>query len=259
MTKVAGLGDQLYIGGYDLSGDIGAIQSLSKTFAEQDVTGLDKSAIERILLLEDGEIGFANYYNPAATPDSLHEVLHDLPDTDVLVSYFRGSLLGAVTASLLGKQINYGLARGADGSLIGANIAVKGSGYGLEYGYSLTAGKKTSVAAETLPGLDATLQGYANTPASNDPTIFYLHIFTMTGVAGDDVTVQIWHSDDDGVDPYAQIAAFANMDIAAVPVAQRLTLAATHPKRWLQVRTVTVSNYPASVIFAVSAIRGIAL
>jgi len=258
MGKIAGLGDQLYVKGIDLSGDIGAIQSLSKTFAEQDVTGLDKSAIERILLLEDGEIGFANYYNPTH-PSSLHDVLSALPNTDVLASYFRGSALGAVTANIIGKQVNYGLSRGADGSLVGANIAVKGSGFGLEYGYSLTAGKKTSVAAETLPGLDATLQGYANTPASNDPTIFYLHIFTMTGVAGDDVTVQIWHSDDNGVDPYTQITAFANVDIATVPVAERLTLAATHPKRWLQVRTVTVSNYPASVVFAVSAIRGIAL
>ena len=256
-SKTAGLGDLLFVDGYDLSGDIGAIQSLSKTFAEQDVTGLDKSAIERILLLEDGEIGFANYYDPAATPDSLHEVLHDLSDTDALVSYFRGSLLGAVTASLLGKQVNYGLARGADGSLVGANIAVKGSGYGLEYGYSLTAGKKTSVVAETLPGLDGDLSGY--NLGSNDPTVFVLHMFTMTGVADDDVTVEIWDSDDNGIDPYVKRAEFANVDIAAVPQAQRITLAATHPKRWLQVRTVTVSNYPTGVIFAVSAIRGIAL
>jgi hypothetical protein len=258
MAKTAGLGDQLYISGYDMSGQIGAVQSLSKTFAEQDVTGLDKSAVERILLLGDGEIGFANYYDPVSP--GLHALFNTLPDADALVSYFRGSTLGAMTASLLGKQINYGLARGADGSLIGANIAVKGSGYGLEYGYSLTAGKKTSVAAETLDGLDGTLNGYPNSPASNDPTVFVLHMFSMAGAAGDDVTVEIWDSDDDAVgDPYAKIAEFTNVDISAVPTAERITLAATHPKMWLQVRTVTVSNYPTSVVFAVAAIRGVPL
>jgi len=255
--KTSGLGDQLYVDGIDMSGDIGAVQSLVKSFAEQDVTGLDKSAIERILLLEDGEIGFANYYNPVSP--GLHAILSDLPDTDALVSYFRGTLLGAVTASLLGKQINYGLSRGSDGSLVGANIAVKGSGYGLEYGYSLTAGKKHSVGAESLPGLDGTAGGYTAAPASADPTTFVLHMFAMTGGAGDDVTVRIEHSDDDGIDPYTTLIDFTNVDIAAVPQAQRITKTVTHAKLWLRVTTLTVSNYPTTVDFAVAAIRGVAL
>ena len=256
--KTSGLGDQLYVDGIDMSGDIGAVQSLVKSFAEQIVTGLDKSAEERILLLEDGEIGFANYYNPVSP--GLHAILSDLPDTDALVSYFRGTLLGAVTASLLGKQINYGLSRGSDGSLVGANIAVKGSGYGLEYGYSLTAGKKHSVGAESLPGLDGTAGGYTAAPASADPTTFVLHMFAMTGAAGDDVTVRIEHSDDDGgMDAYTTLIDFTNVDIAAVPQAQRITKTVTHAKLWLRVTTLTVSNYPTTVDFAVAAIRGVAL
>jgi len=256
--KTSGLGDQLYIGGYDQSGDIGAVQNLSTTYAEWVVTGLDKSAEERQLLLADGEIGFANYYDPVSP--GLHALFNTLPDTDALVSYFRGATLGAVTASIQGKQCNYGLDRGADGALIGQTIVIKGNGYALEWGYSLTAGKKTSVAAETLPGLDGTLQGYAGTPASNDPTVFYLHVFSMAGAAGDDVTVKIFHSDDDAVgDPYTELVAFTNVDIAAVPTAQRITKTVTHAKLWLQVRTVTVSNYPTSVVFAVSATRGIPL
>ena len=258
MTKEAGLGDQLYVDGYDLSGSIGAVQSLVKRYAEQLATGLDVSAVERILLLADGEIGFANYYDPVSP--GLHAILSDLPDTDALVSYFRGSLLGAMTASLLGKQINYGLSKGSDGSLVGANIAVKGSGYGLEYGYSLTTGIYQSNAAETLDGLDGTLSGYPNSPASNDPTVFVLHMFDMQGIAGDDVTVEIWHSDDDAVgDPYAKLTEFANVDIADQPCAERITKTVTHPKMWLQVRTVTVSNYPTTVDFAVAAIRGVPL
>jgi len=258
MSKDTGLGDQLYVDGFDLSGDIGAVQSLNKTFAEQDVTGLDKSAIERILLLEDGEIGFANYYNPTAATHGLHDELSDLPDTDALVSYFRGVLLGAVTASLLGKQVNYGLARGNDGALIGENIAVKGSGYGLEYGYALTAGKYHSIGGGSLPALDGSLSGY--TGGSNAPTVFFLHMFAMTGAAGDDVTVQIWHSDDDALgDPYTNLVSFTNVDIAAVPTAERITKTVTACKRWIKIATTTVSNYPTTVDFAVAAIRGIAL
>ena len=157
--KISGLGDQLYVDAYDLSGDIGAVQSLNKSLAEGVVTGLDKSAIERILLLADGEIGFANYYDPVSP--GLHAILSDLPDADALVSYFRGQALGAMTASLLGKQINYGLARGADGSLIGANIAAKGSGYGLEYGNAGTAGKRTDTGATTGAGADCDGQDVA--------------------------------------------------------------------------------------------------
>jgi len=258
MTKTAGLDDCLFVDGYDLSGDIGAIQSLVKTFAEQIVTGLDKSAEERILLLENSEIGFANYYDPVSP--GLHAILSDLPDADALVSYFRGVLLGAVTASLLGKQLNYGLSRGSDGSLVGASISVKSSGYPLEYGYSLTPGKYHSVIAEDLPGLDGTLCGYASDPASDDPTTFVLHMFTMTGAAGDDVTVRIEHSDDDGgLDAYTTLIDFTNVDIAAVPTAERITKTVTQAKKWLRVTTLTVSNYPTTVDFAVAAIRGIAL
>jgi hypothetical protein len=256
--KTSGLGDQLYVGGYDLSGDVGAVQSLVSTYAEWVVTGLDKSAEERQLLLADGEIGFANYYDPVSP--GLHAILNTLPDTDALVSYFRGQTLGAVTASIMGKQLNYGLSRGADGSLLGQNIVVKSNGYALEYGYALTPGKYTSVVAEELPGLNGNLNGYPSDPASNDPTIFYLHVFTMTGVAGDDVTVRIQHSDDDALgDPYTTLIDFTNVDIATVPTAQRITKTVTHAKQWLRVKTLTVSNYPTGVIFAVAAIRGIPL
>lgn len=159
MAKQAGLGDQLYVNGYDLSGSIGAVQSLSKTYAEGDVTGLDKSAVERLLLLADGEIGFANYYDPVSP--GLHAILSSLPDADAIVSYFRGSTLATMTASMLAKQMNYGLARGQDGSLIGANIAAKGSGYGLEYGNAGTAGKRTDTGATTGAAVDCGAQDVA--------------------------------------------------------------------------------------------------
>lgn len=180
MSKESGLGDQLYIHAYDLSGDVGSIQSLLKSYGEQITTGIDKTSVERLLLLGDGEIGFNNYFNPADTPDSLHEVLNDLPDADRLASYFRGSVLGTVTASLVGKQINYSLARNSDGALIGSAISIKANSYPLEFGEAGTDGKHTDVAADEMDGVDGGLRRPA--PCTivssdiNNPT----HIITLS-------------------------------------------------------------------------------
>ncbi len=139
MTKQSGLDEALFVGGYDLSGDVGSAQSLKKSHGEQDTTGIDKSAIERQLLLGDGEIGFANYFNDSAVaPVGLHAVLANLVYADRIISYFMGAVLGAVTASMQGKQVNYDLDRGNDGAVNGGAITCKSNGYGLEYGYALT-------------------------------------------------------------------------------------------------------------------------
>ncbi|HUV73869.1 MAG TPA: hypothetical protein VMW79_06145 [Anaerolineae bacterium] len=160
MAKEAGLGDRLFIHTYNLSGDVGSVQTLGLNYAEQVVTGIDKSSTERLLLLGDGEIGFNNYFNPedGAGVEGLHEVLNTLPATDRIASYFRGIVLGTMTASLVGKQVNYGLARGADGALIGAAISVKANGTELEYGEAGTPGPRTDVAATDGTGFDGGLR-----------------------------------------------------------------------------------------------------
>lgn len=48
----------------------------------QDVTGVDKSAIERILLLADFSITLNGPFNPASTPSS-HDVFKTVPSTSV--------------------------------------------------------------------------------------------------------------------------------------------------------------------------------
>ena len=44
MAKKSGLGNNLFISGYDLSGDVGAIGSIASTRGVQDVTSINKSA-----------------------------------------------------------------------------------------------------------------------------------------------------------------------------------------------------------------------
>lgn len=174
MAKQSGLGDNLYVGGYDLSGDIGSLSRIGGSQATIDVTSIDKSAFERIGGLRDGSIEFTSYMN-----DSLlhaHPVLRALPTADVTVSYFRGTTLGGQAASLVAKQINYDPTRAQDGSLTFVTSA-QANGYGLEWGNMLTAGKRTDTTATSpATGVDFTASTSFGWQA-------YLHVFSFTGTS----------------------------------------------------------------------------
>jgi len=83
---------------------------------EQDVTGLDKSAIERLLLLGDAELTLSGVYNPSLS----HTVFADL-------SILAGQVGRTVTIVLPGVGLvtlacemvfsDYSLSRGNDGAL----------------------------------------------------------------------------------------------------------------------------------------------
>src|SRR4051812_4445470 len=105
MAKQGGMGDNLYVAGYDFSGDIGSLESIHGGPAALDDTGIDKSAYERMGGLRDGGMDFTSYFNKAAGAEHLR--LSPLPLTDVLLSYLRGTALGGNAACLNAKQTNY--------------------------------------------------------------------------------------------------------------------------------------------------------
>jgi hypothetical protein len=88
--------------------------SFSTPRAVQDVTGLDKSAMERLLLLADFSVTLNGVANFASTP-SAHDVFSTVPST---------SVARTVTLTIGGKTLanetlftDYQLTRGNDGSL----------------------------------------------------------------------------------------------------------------------------------------------
>ena len=89
MTKKSGLGDNLYVGGYDLSGDIGSLQRIGGGCAPLVVTGIDKSGFERIGGVRDGSIQYQPWFNKAAGQEHLR--LSPLTTSDVIVTYCRGT------------------------------------------------------------------------------------------------------------------------------------------------------------------------
>ena len=80
----------------------------------QDVTGIDKSAMERLLLLSDFSITVNGVFNPGVSP-SAHDVFSTVPST---TSPARTTTI-VVSAKTLAPEVlytDYSLNRGTDGS-----------------------------------------------------------------------------------------------------------------------------------------------
>ena len=79
----------------------------------QDVTGIDKSAMERLLLLADASVDFNGVFNDAS--DQSHDVFKTVPSTSVA----RTVTLTVSGQTLAGEYLftDYALTRAGDGSL----------------------------------------------------------------------------------------------------------------------------------------------
>lgn len=150
MSKQSGLGDGLLVDGTDLSGDTGSLGRIGGGPASLEVTGINKSAMERIGGLRDGGIDWSSWFNPAS--GAAHAKLSTLPTTNRIITYQRGTSLGSPAACLVGKQIDYAPTRGDDGAMTIA-LQAQANGFGLEWGKQLTAGTRTDTGAANGTGV----------------------------------------------------------------------------------------------------------
>jgi len=240
MEKTSGLGDNLYVGGYDLSGDIGSLGKIGGGPAVLDVTGIDKAAMERLGGRRDGSVEWMAFFNPAAA--QAHPVLSALPTTDVHVMYCRGTTLANPAAAMIGKQVNYDATRTADAALTFA-VSAQANGYGLEWGVLLTAGKRTDTAATNGATVDQT------TASTSLGWQAFLQVFAVTGTS---VTVTLEDSADGA--SWAPLTGGAFTAVAAPgPGTQRLQGGATATVR-RYVRATTSGTFNPGV-FAVAFVR----
>jgi hypothetical protein len=120
MAKGSGAGitvtvDNASGSGKAISNDITSID-IGTPSGVQDVTAVDKSAVERILLLRDGTITLNGVFNPAA--DMSHAVLSTCVSsivTRTVVIVYPGTPTATLTMEVL--FTDYQLKRGEDGSL----------------------------------------------------------------------------------------------------------------------------------------------
>lgn len=124
MTKASGLTTSVTVDdaagtGKDISNDITSF-NVSTPRGVQDITGLDKSAVERILLRADGNITMNGVYN-ASTADKSHDVFKTVPTqsgtgtgaTRTVVIVYPGTKTLTMECVLTDYQVSFG----ADGSL----------------------------------------------------------------------------------------------------------------------------------------------
>lgn len=239
MSKQTGLGDNLYVGGYDLSGDIASLERIGGGPTPLEVTAIDKSAFERIGGQRDGAINFKSWFNPSANQE--HERLSLLPTADTQVMYCRGTTLGNPAAALIAKQVNYDGTRDNNGS-ISFDIQALANSFGIEWGTLLTAGKRTDGSASNGTGVDFGASSAFGLQA-------YLQVFAFTGTS---VTVKLQESSDNGAgDAYADVVGGAFAAASAIGT-QRIATAAISVERWLRVVTTGVFS---NAVFAVTVVR----
>jgi len=241
VAKTAGLNDRFFVNGYDLSGDVGAIQKMSSTIGEQKVTGLDKLAVERLQLLGDSAIDWSCFFTGQTSDTPLvhaHERLKTL-STTALCTYLNGTTAGDLAVGHEAKQFTYSPNRAADGALL-VGVTSKGSGgYGLDVGRILdAAAAPTAVGNGTVLDLGAS-HGWGS-------AAFHLHAFSFTGTS---VTIIIQTDDNSGMTTPTTYGTFTAV---AGRTYQRLAVA-TAPERYIRWRA--DSGTFSAVSFAVAAFR----
>lgn len=239
MAKASGLGANLYIDGVDVTGDTGSVGRISKSVSTLPVTGIDKSAPERIAGKLDGTIQAQFWFNPTRA----HLVLEDVPTADSVVSFFSRAALDSAVANLVSKRHTYDGTRGADGSLT-FDVEALANSWWLDWARSLTAGQRTDSAASNGTGVD-----FAASTAFG--LQLYVHLFAFTGTS---VTIKLQESSDNGAgDAYADVTGATTGALTSAPQALRVATGRTLTvERYLRVVTTgTFSN----AVFAVSAVK----
>jgi len=246
MAKQSGLGDQLFIDGYDIGADVSSIGSLSTPREVLPATGITKSAMERLFGKRDGQAEFTTYFNKAT--DQEHTALKSLPRTDVQLMYLRGTDLGGESLAMVGKQINYDPTRGDDGSLTFA-VSVSANAYGADWCTQLTAGKRTDTTATNGTGVDF------GTGSLSFGFQAYLQVFSFTGTS---VTVKLQESSDNGVgDAWADVSGGA-FTAATGRTTQRIQSVSDTLTVERYLRVVTTGTF-SNAVFAVGVVRNTAL
>jgi hypothetical protein len=246
MAKGTGLGARLYVGGYDISGDTQALDTVSGSAAMLDTTDITQSAHSRLPGLRDGTMGFTVYFDKTGA----HVPLSSLPTSDTIMTFLAPPVaLGCAGACLNAKQVNYDPTRSAAGDLT-LKTQGQANGYGLEWGVSLTPGLRTDSSA-TAAGSGNSVDTAASASYGGQA---YLQV---TAFSGTSVTVSIWDSADNSA--FTAVTSFAFTAVTAAPAAQRIAISNTSTiRRYVAVATAgTFSNAVFSVVLNKNVTSGV--
>ncbi len=239
MTKVGGLGDQLYLHGEDMSGDVGSLSRIGGGPGLLVVTAIDKYAEERVGGHIDGGIEFASWFNPYVAPNA--DKAFRLRTTDVIGTYFNGAAVGGDGASCVAKQLNWDGSRATDGAFSFA-CALNGQGFGVEWGVQHTAGKATHAGATNAAGYhsSAALTAFGGQ--------MYIQVFS---VADNTLTVKLQDCATDNPAAYVDVPGLTTVAIAPGDCPTAYRVASTNTENIDQWTRVVTTGAFSSAQFAV--------
>lgn len=240
MAKQTGIVSNLYVDDANLSGDVGAVDTIAMSRAQLDVTGIDKDHRERLPGIGDANISFTSFFNTAGA----HGELAGMGTAAKVVTVALGTAIGYTAASIVGAEMTHNTTRGEDGSLVAqTNFTAHIDGAGIEWGELHTAGGRETF---TAAGSAATLDGLA---ATTTGAAAYLHLFSIgSGTA----TFKVQDSADDL--SFTDVTGLA-FTAASAGTAQRVATAGTATLR-RYTKVVATGTFGTAVV-AVNLIRGL--
>lgn len=238
MAKEHGLGNALYIGGIDVSGEA-RNWDVTSPVQTLDVTGIRKLAPERIWGLKSAAFKWNSHLDPLSLG---YLSLSLLPRTDGLITLAHRETIGAPAMSVTAKQLGYDPVRDDKGQVVFTVDADSNEAFA-DWGVMATAGLRVDTTATNGPGVD-----HGAVPLNPTGLQAYLHVAAFTGTS---VTIKLQQSSDDGVgDAYADVVGGSFGAISAAPQALRLVTARNQAvERY--VRVVTSGTFT-SATFAVA-------
>lgn len=250
MSKTTGLSERLFVGAFDLSGDIGAIGSIKRSQNLQDVTVLIDTAVERLGLLYDGDLSYSGFFDTVAGQE--HPVLSALHgNVNALYTWATGTTVGKPTGSLQALQGDYGVVRGADGSLVVNPTAVPNA-TGVEWGNLLTTGAQTFASAGSGASIDDVDPVYGVTSTALGAA-GYLHVIS---VGSGSAVVAIQDSADNS--SFANVTGLAFTGASGATSQRLATTSTATVRRYLRVNVTGTFTNARIVVSVVRNLNGLA-
>ena len=221
MAKGAGLAQKFWLHGRDISSEVGQLNRVATPKTFMLATGIDKSAVERLITRTDGVIDFSSFFDDAT--GKAFTALKSLLTTDVIALYANGTSVGNTCAFLEGKQNNYDGARDADGRMEFQTI-VEATGQPVNWGVMLSAGEDTHASSTSSASKDDSASSSNGLRA----------VLQLREIDSGTPTFVIEDSANDST--WATLISFAAVADGSEPTAERKTVTGT-VDRYLRVTT----------------------
>jgi hypothetical protein len=236
MAKQGGMGQGLFVHGYDLSGDIQKLDDVTCSTNLLPFTDITQYGQARELGERDAHLGMTTYFDVASNKS--HPRLSTLPTTDVHLMYVMNQSIGGDGFAMIGKQVDYAGNRNQDGSFL-FKVDAQANGYAAEYVTMLTAGSVTVTGAGSQASWDSTASAAFGAQA-------YLQVFAFSGT---DATIVVEDSANNSA--FATVTGLSFTALSAGRTAERKATTNTATVRQYIRTTVSTSAGFTSLAFAV--------